>query len=105
MKTSKYLKTIAFCALMLAAAMPGKAQVFPNTYINIDWQVGVPLGAGFADKASGWGMNFEGGYFTTATSVSVLSVEVTVNPKVDCPSTKNFTFDEVSVPVMYTASL
>ena len=53
MKTSKYLKTIAFCALMLAAAMPGKAQVFPNTYINIDWQVGVPLGAGFADKASG----------------------------------------------------
>ena len=43
MKTSKYLKTIAFCALMLAAAMPGKAQVFPNTYINIDWQVGVPL--------------------------------------------------------------
>ena len=35
MKTSKYLKTIAFCALMLAAAMPGKAQVFPNTYINI----------------------------------------------------------------------
>ena len=51
MKTSKYLKTIAFCALMLAAAMPGKAQVFPNTYINIDWQVGVPLGAGFADKA------------------------------------------------------
>ena len=65
MKTSKYLKTIAFCALMLAAAMPGKAQVFPNTYINIDWQVGVPLGAGFADKASGWGMNFEGGYFVT----------------------------------------
>ena len=56
MKTSKYLKTIAFCALMLAAAMPGKAQVFPNTYINIDWQVGVPLGAGFADKASGWGI-------------------------------------------------
>ena len=65
MKTSKYLKTIAFCALMLAAAMPGKAQVFPNTYINIDWLVGVPLGAGFADKASGWGMNFEGGYFVT----------------------------------------
>ena len=65
MKTSKYLKTIAFCALMLAAAMPGKAQVFTNTYINIDWQVGVPLGAGFADKASGWGMNFEGGYFVT----------------------------------------
>ena len=44
MKTSKYLKTIAFCAFMLAAALPGKAQVFPNTYINIDWQVGVQEG-------------------------------------------------------------
>ena len=52
MKTSKYLKTIAFCALMLAAAMPGKAQVFPNTYINIDWQVGVPLGANYAEMSS-----------------------------------------------------
>ena len=53
MKTSKYLKTIAICAVMLAAALPGKAQVFPNTYINVDWQVGVPLGADFADKTSG----------------------------------------------------
>ena len=73
MKTSKYLKTIAFCALMLAAAMPGKAQVFPNTYINIDWQVGVPLGAGFADKASGWGMNFEADTSSRRPSPSVRS--------------------------------
>ena len=65
MKTSKYLKTIAFCTLLLAASLPGKAQVFPNTYINIDWQMGVPLGDDFADKASGWGMNFESGYFVT----------------------------------------
>ena len=65
MKTSKYLKTIAFCAVMLAAALPGKAQIFPNTYINVDWQLGVPLGSDFADKTSGWGMNFEGGYFVT----------------------------------------
>ena len=52
MKTSKYLKTIAFCALMLAAAMPGKEQEFKNTYINIDRQVGVTLFAGLAEKAS-----------------------------------------------------
>ena len=53
MKTSKYqvLKTIALCVVLLAAARTGKAQVFPNSYINVDWQVGVPLGAGFADKA------------------------------------------------------
>ena len=65
MKTAKYLKTIALCAVTAFAALPGKAQIFPNTYINVDWQAGVPLGGSFADKASGWGMNFEGGYFVT----------------------------------------
>ena len=67
MKTSKYqvLKTIALCVVLLAAARTGKAQIFPNSYINVDWQVGVPLGSSLADKASGWGMNFEGGYFIT----------------------------------------
>ena len=40
MKTSKYqvLKTIALCVVLLAAARTGKAQVFPNSYINVDWQ-------------------------------------------------------------------
>lgn len=72
MKTSKYVKTIALCAVMLAAAHTGKAQVFPNSYINVDWQVGIPVGTSFADKASGWGMNIEGGYFVTP--------EITVGP-------------------------
>ena len=46
MKTSKYpvLKTIALCVVLLAAARTGKAQIFPNSYINVDWQMGVPLG-------------------------------------------------------------
>lgn len=65
MKTAKYLKTAACCAVLFLAANPAKAQLFPDSYINIDWQVGVPLGSTFADKASGWGMNFEGGYFVT----------------------------------------
>lgn len=65
MKTSKYLKLAALCTLMLAAAVPSKAQLFPNTYINVDWQLGVPVSTSFADKTSGWGMNFEGGYFVT----------------------------------------
>ena len=33
--------------------------------MNVDWQLGVPLDNGFADETSGWGMNFEGGYFVT----------------------------------------
>lgn len=65
MKTYKHLKTVILCAALIAAALPGKAQLFPNSYVNIDWQMGVPLGSSFADKASGWGMNFEGGYFVT----------------------------------------
>lgn len=65
MKTTKYLRIFALCTLLLAIARPGQAQIFPNSYINIDWQVNVPLGDSFADKASGWGMNFEGGYRIT----------------------------------------
>lgn len=65
MKTSKYLRTLACGVLLLAAAIPARAQVFPNTYMNVNWQLGVPLDNGFADETSGWGMNFEGGYFVT----------------------------------------
>ena len=53
MKTSKYLRILALGALLFAAAIPAKAQVFPNTYMNIDWQLGVPLDNGFADETSG----------------------------------------------------
>lgn len=51
----------AVAVLLLPSA--GHAQVGNNIYLNIDWQYNVPLGASFADKSSGWGMNFEGGYY------------------------------------------
>ena len=54
MKTAKYIRTLALCALMLGAALPGKAQLFPKTYMNADWQVGMPVDQSFADKTSGW---------------------------------------------------
>ncbi len=57
------------CAVLLVAAatMPtiGKAQVSLNTYYNIDWQFNIPLGNDFSNVASGWGMNYEGGYYVT----------------------------------------
>ena len=52
-------------AIAIAFAMPAKAQLSDNGYANIDWQFNAPLSNNFADKASGWGMNFEGGYFVT----------------------------------------
>lgn len=65
MKTAQYFKTIIACIALIATAQSTKAQLFPNSYINVDWQIGVPMNTSFADKASGWGMNFEGGYFVT----------------------------------------
>ena len=67
MKTIKYIsvRVLAIAALALVFAMPAKAQLSDNGYANIDWQFNVPLSNGFADDASGWGMNFEGGYIVT----------------------------------------
>ena len=65
MKTRKniYFKVVALAAIAIAFAMPAKAQLSDNGYANIDWQFNAPLSNNFADKASGWGMNFEGGYY------------------------------------------
>lgn len=67
MKTIKYIsfRVMVLAALALAFTLPVKAQLSNNGYANIDWQFNAPLSNGFADKASGWGMNFEGGYFVT----------------------------------------
>lgn len=67
MKTIKYLsiKIMAAATLALVFAMPAKAQITSNTYFNADWQFNGPLSNHYTDKASGWGMNFEGGYYVT----------------------------------------
>jgi hypothetical protein len=55
---------IAILLIMaFAFGRTAKAQITPFTYFNVDWQFNVPLGNDFANKASGWGMNFEGGYY------------------------------------------
>ena len=53
---------IAVVALSFCPAL-SQAQYNSDIYMNIDWQFNVPLGASYVDKASGWGMNFEGGYY------------------------------------------
>lgn len=54
-------------ALMLCVcsmfAMQSYAQRVPNKlHFTIDWQMNAPYSTDFADKISGWGMNFEGTY-------------------------------------------
>ena len=69
----KTLVRICYVALFFAvASMPlkGKAQLSLDSYFNVDWQFNIPLGNKFAKDASGWGMNFEGGYYVT-TNIAV----------------------------------
>ncbi|MBQ8471505.1 MAG: outer membrane beta-barrel protein [Alistipes sp.] len=65
MKTLRFLKSIVSAVALFVGIHSSSAQVLPNSYFNIDWQLGMPLSTDFADKFSGWGMNFEGGYFLT----------------------------------------
>ena len=62
---TKHMLRAALCLATLCIGRSASAQLLPDSYFNIDWQVNMPLGKSFADKTSGWGMNFEGGYFVT----------------------------------------
>ena len=67
MKTTKRIsfKVLAVIAFAMTFALAGRAQTSDTFYTNIDWQFNFPISNSFADKASGWGMNFEGGYYLT----------------------------------------
>jgi hypothetical protein len=64
----KTLRKLYCIALFLAAAgtpFVGKAQISLDSYFNVDWQFNIPISNSFSNGASGWGMNFEGGYYVT----------------------------------------
>ena len=65
MKTLKYIsiRLMAIAAIAAAFALPANAQINPRSFYNVDWQFNAPLKNHFSDRASGWGMNFEGGYY------------------------------------------
>lgn len=69
MKTIKYynIKLIASLTLAICLLIPAlaNAQEYKNYFANGDWQFNAPLNNDFANKASGWGMSFEGGYYVT----------------------------------------
>lgn len=59
------MKKIIFSIFVLVLPLLSNAQVKDNMYFNVDWQVNSPVGTKYADKISGWGMNFESGCFVT----------------------------------------
>ncbi len=70
-------------ALIAAVAIPSKvnAQLVKPIYFNVDWQFNAPIGNDYADVASGWGMNFEGGYYVIPKLAVGLYVSFHTNNK------------------------
>lgn len=61
----KYVIKVAVAMAIVAGCnMSAKAQVSLDAYYNVDWQFNMPINK-FADKASGWGMNFDAGWYLT----------------------------------------
>lgn len=66
MKTiNSKLVWVVLIAIFIMVPTTSKAQMVNRTYFNIDWQFNIPTGNKFADVGSGWGMNFDGGYYVT----------------------------------------
>lgn len=66
MKTLKFIpkKRYALALMILALlGLKGYSQNIPDRlHFTIDWQMNAPIHSDFANKISGWGMNFEGNY-------------------------------------------
>ena len=61
----KYIIKVAVAMAIVAGCnMSAKAQVSLDAYYNVDWQFNMPINK-FANKASGWGMNFDAGWYLT----------------------------------------
>ncbi|MBR3609601.1 MAG: porin family protein [Bacteroidales bacterium] len=65
----KIINKIIISALLLVSMLfvspTAKAQITDNGYLDIDWQFNIPINTNFADKAAGWGMSLDGGYYLT----------------------------------------
>lgn len=66
MKTLKKYSTRLAVAVMLfsGVTLSAKSQVSLDAYYNVDWQFNMPVNK-YANKASGWGMNFDAGWYLT----------------------------------------
>lgn len=66
MKTLKFILKIRYALVPVFLSLfclKGYSQDFPDKLrFNVDWQMNAPLNTDFANRISGWGMNFEGNY-------------------------------------------
>ena len=62
----RIIKNIFIAGVLLSCGISTtKAQISLDSYYNFDWQFNIPINNRFSNSASGWGMNFEGGYYVT----------------------------------------
>lgn len=66
MKKISKIFVAVICAALLSVPSRSKAQVSLDSYYNVDWQFNIPINNSFSNVASGWGMNFEGGYYVSS---------------------------------------
>lgn len=66
MKTLKrhFLRLAAAVVLLAGTTQPAQSQASFDAYYNVDWQFNIPSN-NFVDKISGWGMNFDAGWYVT----------------------------------------
>lgn len=60
------VKIIFTTVFALTIYISARAQISLDSYYNVDWQFNIPINNRFSNTASGWGMNFEGGYYVTS---------------------------------------
>lgn len=69
MKTLKFISKKKYVLVLMTSVLfclKGYSQNLPErVHFNVDWQVNAHVGTDFANKISGWGMNFEGNYALT----------------------------------------
>ena len=66
MKKINKIFIAAILAALLGVPSISRAQVSLDSYYNVDWQFNIPISNSFSNVASGWGMNFEGGYYVSS---------------------------------------
>lgn len=66
MKKINKIFIAAILAALLSVPSLSRAQVSLDSYYNVDWQFNIPISNSFSNVASGWGMNFEGGYYVSS---------------------------------------
>jgi hypothetical protein len=64
MKTLKKYRLVIVAIALAGTTLPAQSQVSLDAYYNVDWQLNIPSNK-YVDKVSGWGMNFDAGWYLT----------------------------------------